>query len=67
MQKNIKAELQEIEHCVEKLQTPEQTQDEKQLAETLMKVKKEMVRLERMLEEERAYEEEGDDGGVRFD
>ena len=48
-------------------QAPEKNQDWKGPQEQLMRVKQEMMRLQRMLEEELAFEEEEDDGGVRFD
>lgn len=58
-QKNIKSELSEVEHYIEKSEGPERGLKQ-QLQQQLIKTKQEMVRLERMLTEQLAAKQDID-------
>ncbi len=58
-QKNIKSELSEVEHYIEKSEGPERGL-KLQLQQQLFKTKQEMVRLERMLNEQLAAKQDID-------
>lgn len=58
-QKNVKSELSEVEHYIEKSEGPERGLKQ-QLQQQLIKTKQEMVRLERMLNEQLAAKQDID-------
>ena len=51
-QKNIKVELRDVEHYIEKSEASEKGIKKQQLEEQIMKTKQEIVKLERMLSEQ---------------